>query len=210
MIGAWMPRTRPSPAPTTAAPSSSATPPERPSSPARSSSSRAQASGSSHSSRSAPRRSPRASAAGSSACSPRVGLDTARSHPFEPGTVEEVDAATIEVLHATTGALLEVGTNLTMPGGPAKLLPRRFNRHTFWCGQSGSGKTYALGVVLEQIVAHTALPVVIFDPNSDFVRLGELNPGAAGPTAEALAQRDIRVLRAAARATPRCAPASST
>ena len=122
-------------------------------------------------------------------------LDTARSHPFEAGTVEEVDAATIEVLHATTGALLEVGTNLTMPGGPAKLLPRRFNRHTFWCGQSGSGKTYALGVVLEQIVAHTALPVVIFDPNSDFVRLGELNPGAAGPTAEALAQRDIRVLR---------------
>ena len=122
-------------------------------------------------------------------------LDTARSHPFEVGTVEEVDAATIEVLHATTGALLEVGTNLTMPGGPAKLLPRRFNRHTFWCGQSGSGKTYALGVVLEQIVAHTALPVVIFDPNSDFVRLGELNPGAAGPTAEALAQRDIRVLR---------------
>jgi len=36
---------------------------------------------------------------------------------------------------------------------------------------------------------------VIFDPNSDFVRLGELNPGASGPTVEALAQRDIRVLR---------------
>jgi len=50
--------------------------------------------------------------------------------------------------------------------------------------------------VLEQLIAHTALPVVIFDPNSDFVRLGELNPGATGPTAEALAGRDIRVLRA--------------
>ena len=123
------------------------------------------------------------------------GLDTARSHPFDEGTVEEVDAATIEVLHTTTGALLEVGTNLTDPGGAAKLLPHRFNRHTFWCGQSGSGKTYALGVVIEQLVAHTALPVVIFDPNSDFVRLGELNPGASGPTVEALAQRDIRVLR---------------
>ncbi|MDR6905259.1 DNA helicase HerA-like ATPase [Agromyces sp. 3263] len=123
-------------------------------------------------------------------------IDTARSHAFEAGTVDEVDAATIDVLHATTGALLEVGRNLTEPGGPAKLLPKRFNRHTFWCGQSGSGKTYALGVVLEQLIAHTALPVVIFDPNSDFVRLGELNPGASGPTAEALAQRDIRVLRA--------------
>jgi len=123
-------------------------------------------------------------------------LDTARSRAFESGVVEEVDAATIDVLHATTGALLEVGRNLTEPGGPAKLLPKRFNRHTFWCGQSGSGKTYALGVVLEQLIAHTALPVVIFDPNSDFVRLGELNPGATGPTAEALAGRDIRVLRA--------------
>ncbi|WUI93294.1 ATP-binding protein [Nocardia puris] len=75
------------------------------------------------------------------------------------------------------------------------MLPTRFNRHTFWCGQSGSGKTYALGVVLEQVIAHTALPVVIFDPNSDFVRLGELNPDAAGPTATALAARDVRVLR---------------
>ncbi|WP_082590598.1 ATP-binding protein [Agromyces sp. Soil535] len=125
-----------------------------------------------------------------------AGLDTARSLPFDTGTLEEVDVATIETLHETTGALLEVGSNLTQPGGPAKLLPHRFNRHTFWCGQSGSGKTYALGVVLEQLIAHTALPVVIFDPNSDFVRLGELNPDATGPTAEALAQRDIRVLRA--------------
>ena len=123
------------------------------------------------------------------------GLDTGRSHPFDTATVEEADRATVQTLHATTGALLEVGSNLTQPGGPAKLLPHRFNRHTFWCGQSGSGKTYALGVVLEQIIAHTALPVVIFDPNSDFVRLGELNPDASGPTAEALAQRDIRVLR---------------
>jgi DNA helicase HerA-like ATPase len=124
------------------------------------------------------------------------GLDTGRSHPFDTATVEAVDGATVQTLHATTGALLEVGSNLTQPGSPAKLLPRRFNRHTFWCGQSGSGKTYALGVVLEQIIAHTALPVVIFDPNSDFVRLGELNPDAGGPTADALAQRDIRVLRA--------------
>jgi len=124
------------------------------------------------------------------------GLDTGRSHPFDTATVEAADGATVQTLHTTTGALLEVGSNLTQPGGPAKLLPRRFNRHTFWCGQSGSGKTYALGVVLEQLIAHTALPVVIFDPNSDFVRLGELNADAGGPTADALAQRDIRVLRA--------------
>ncbi|WP_350347831.1 ATP-binding protein [Agromyces sp. G08B096] len=122
-------------------------------------------------------------------------LDVRSSHPFESAAVAAVDEATVEVLHRTTGALLEVGTALTAPGGAARLLPTRFNRHTFWCGQSGSGKTYALGVVLEQLIAHTALPVVVFDPNSDFVRLGELASGAAGPTAEALAGRDIRVLR---------------
>jgi uncharacterized protein len=124
------------------------------------------------------------------------GLDTRASHAFESAGIEAADGATVEQLHATTGARLEVGVNLTPPGGPARLLPKRFNRHTFWCGQSGSGKTYALGVVLEQVIAHTALPVVIFDPNSDFVRLGELNADASGSTAEALAKRDIRVLRA--------------
>lgn len=34
-------------------------------------------------------------------------------------------------------------------------------RHTFWCGQSGSGKTYALGVMLEQVLLHTRLPMLI-------------------------------------------------
>ncbi|WP_308798743.1 ATP-binding protein [Agromyces silvae] len=129
-------------------------------------------------------------------------LDLRASHPFGSATLEAVDHETIEMLHESTGAVLEVGMNLTPPGGAARLLPLRFNRHTFWCGQSGSGKTYALGVVLEQVVAHTALPVVVFDPNSDFVRLGELNPGASGPTAEALAQRDIRVLRPRDDASP--------
>ncbi|QAY74806.1 ATP-binding protein [Agromyces protaetiae] len=122
-------------------------------------------------------------------------LDVRASHPFTGADATIADHDTIELLHEATGARLEIGENLTDPGGPARLLPTRFNRHTFWCGQSGSGKTYALGVVLEQVIAHTALPVVIFDPNSDFVRLGELNPGASGPDAEALAQRDIRVLR---------------
>lgn len=123
------------------------------------------------------------------------GIDIRAGYPFTDGEVELVDAATVATLHETTGALLDIGVNLTPPGGPARLLPKRFNRHTFWCGQSGSGKTYALGVVLEQLIAHTALPVVIFDPNSDFVRLGEVDPAATGPTADALRERDIRVLR---------------
>ncbi|GAA2038294.1 hypothetical protein GCM10009819_23820 [Agromyces tropicus] len=122
-------------------------------------------------------------------------LDTRATAAFASATVAAVDPDSVDLLHTATGAALEVGTDLIPPGGPARLLPHRFNRHTFWCGQSGSGKTYALGVVLEQVIAHTALPVVVFDPNSDFVRLGELNPGASGPTADALRERDIRVLR---------------
>lgn len=90
----------------------------------------------------------------------------------------------------TIGTLLETDN----PAG-ATLLARKFNRHTFWCGQSGSGKTYALGVVLEQILLHTRLPLVILDPNSDFVRLGEVRDDARAADAAELASRDIRVLR---------------
>ncbi|MFC9474202.1 ATP-binding protein [Nocardia sp. NPDC056952] len=123
------------------------------------------------------------------------GIDTRASHAFDGGEIGPADRDTVAALHHTTGAELEVGVSLSAPGGPARLLPTRFNRHTFWCGQSGSGKTYAPGVVLEQLIAHTALPIVIFDPNSDFVRIGEVIPGATGPTAQALRERDIRVLR---------------
>jgi len=57
-----------------------------------------------------------------------------------------------------------------------------FNRHTFLCGQSGSGKTYALGVVLEQLLLWTRLPILVLDPNSDYVHLNSLEgtPGAGG------------------------------
>jgi DNA helicase HerA-like ATPase len=59
-----------------------------------------------------------------------------------------------------------------------------FNRHTFLCGQSGSGKTYALGAVLEQLLLETDLRIVILDPNSDFVRLGSVRAGVEEATAE--------------------------
>lgn len=88
---------------------------------------------------------------------------------------------------------LIIGTQVDS-GDPAELLPTKFNRHTFWCGQSGSGKTYALGVVLEQLIGATRLPVVILDPNSDFVRLGETRTDADPAAASAWASRSIRVL----------------
>ncbi|WP_370616939.1 ATP-binding protein [Mumia sp. Pv 4-285] len=91
---------------------------------------------------------------------------------------------------------LPVGTLVDSPdGAPAHLDARRFNRHTFWCGQSGSGKTYALGVVLEQLLLGTQLPILVLDPNGDFVRLGDTRDDAHPEPAARLAELDVRVLR---------------
>lgn len=122
-------------------------------------------------------------------------LDDTPGPAFADATARGADAASVDALHRATRANLDIGEMIASPG-PARLLAHRFNRHTFWCGQSGSGKTYALGVVLEQLLARTRLPLVVFDPNSDFVRLGELRDGASGPDTEALRQRRVRVLRA--------------
>ncbi|HUG51094.1 MAG TPA: DUF87 domain-containing protein, partial [Terrimesophilobacter sp.] len=110
--------------------------------------------------------------------SPDGRLDTRRSTPFAAARVEDAEATTVALLYRGTDATLTVGSYLASDGIPARLLADRFNRHTFWCGQSGSGKTYALGVVLEQILVHTGLPMVIFDPNADFVRLREFAAGS--------------------------------
>lgn len=71
---------------------------------------------------------------------------------------------------------LDIGYSLGAQKGKARvqLQPKGFRRHTFMCGQSRSGKTFALGVILEQILlSETAPRVIIIDPNSDFVRLNE-------------------------------------
>ncbi len=91
-------------------------------------------------------------------------------------------------------ALLEVGSLTYAEGVPLALDAGAFDRHTFLCGQSGSGKTYALGTILERLLAETTLRIVVLDPNSDYVSLGELREGAdAGPRyAEAAAGIDVR------------------
>jgi DNA helicase HerA-like ATPase len=75
-------------------------------------------------------------------------------------------------------AALEVGELALAPGIPLALDAAGFGRHTFLCGQSGSGKTYSLGVLLERLLMETSLRVVVLDPNSDYVRLGEARADA--------------------------------
>ncbi|MFF1541977.1 ATP-binding protein [Microbacterium sp. NPDC058269] len=93
---------------------------------------------------------------------------------------------------------LTIGTTFDDPRAPVDLDARRFNRHTFWVGQSGSGKTYALGVVLEQLLLNTELPMLVLDPNGDFTRLRETRASAGVMDADRMAELDIRVFRSSA------------
>jgi hypothetical protein len=94
----------------------------------------------------------------------------ARVRPARPDEV----AAWLDSTRRGDRATLTIGELLLAPGVPAELDAGGLNRHTFMCGQSGSGKTYSLGLLLERVLAETSLRVVILDPNSDYVGLGDL------------------------------------
>ena len=83
---------------------------------------------------------------------------------------------------------LHVGSLAFDPALELALDAGAFDRHTFLCGQSGSGKTYALGTILERLLVETSLRILILDPNSDFVRLGELRDDAPGPVRDRYAE----------------------
>ena len=101
--------------------------------------------------------------------------------PFHDALVRPADPADVaEWLAASRPARAtpSVGELLLAPGVPATIDAGGFDRHTFLCGQSGSGKTYSLGLVLERLLVETNLRLIILDPNSDYVRLGDVRPGA--------------------------------
>jgi hypothetical protein len=102
--------------------------------------------------------------------------------PFNDAPIR---AATPEEVGAWLGPpKLHIGELRLAPGVPFSFEPGGFDRHTFFCGQSGSGKSYSLGVLLEQLLLETSLRIVILDPNSDFVRLGQVRAGVDEATAE--------------------------
>ena len=102
-----------------------------------------------------------------------------------------------------------MGSSVALPIGTvngvdveATLKASGFSRHTFMVGQSGSGKTYSLGAILERLYVHTTLPIIIIDPNSDYVHLGELRDREviARRGQPPISQRGYRDLKAAMRA----------
>jgi DNA helicase HerA-like ATPase len=105
----------------------------------------------------------------------------ARGESFERATIGAVPSDVIEAwiaARADGSATLDLGSLQDPVGAPARLAAVGFNRHTFLCGQSGSGKTYTLGLVLEQLLLHTSLRIVVLDPNSDYVGLDQLQAEA--------------------------------
>jgi uncharacterized protein len=106
-------------------------------------------------------------------------VDGAELHPvtaaesFREAAMEQAPAELLERYTARSDAgatLLDVGR--AEGGGRAHLHAQGFARHTFLCGQSGAGKTFALGIVLERLLLETDLRLVILDPNGDHVGLG--------------------------------------
>ncbi len=110
-----------------------------------------------------------------------TGGATAPGEPFESATIGAISYDDLQAWHAgQVGALsaLDLGTLQDPAGAPARLVAAGFNRHTFLCGQSGSGKTYTLGLILEQLLLNTTLRIVVLDPNSDYVGLNQLESDA--------------------------------
>jgi uncharacterized protein len=100
--------------------------------------------------------------------------------PFHATTFERAGEAAVAAWlerARPTRAALDVGALVLEPEVRFSLDPGGFDRHTFFCGQSGSGKTYALGTVLERLLLETTLRIVVLDPNSDFVCLHEVRDG---------------------------------
>ena len=113
--------------------------------------------------------------------------------PAESAEVAEVvDGLTAGV------ATVEIGT-VAGTTAPARLRAAGFGRHTFMCGQSGSGKTYTTGVLFERLLAGTGLPIIVLDPNSDHVHLDSLrDPDDQSPAAQQYRQvaAGVKVVRA--------------
>ena len=105
-----------------------------------------------------------------------------RPRPFGSGSVADADRQVVRRQMETSlggSAGLSLGDLRTIDGVPALLTASGFGRHTFLCGQSGSGKTYTLGVILERLLTQTRIRIGVIDPNSDYVALARLRPQEA-------------------------------
>ena len=78
------------------------------------------------------------------------------------------------------GAAIELGSLLDRPGVPVALDANGLSRHLAIIAQTGAGKSYLAGKVLEELLGLGAT-VVVLDPNSDYVQLRKVRDDASVP-----------------------------
>jgi hypothetical protein len=90
------------------------------------------------------------------------------------------DAAESPMINAKCPAPLQLGWMLeALPARvPVNLKAEDLTAHTAIIAQSGSGKSFMLGRLLEEIISKTRARVFVLDPNSDFAALATVDPGA--------------------------------
>lgn len=91
-------------------------------------------------------------------------------HAATPGV--QVELAPDDLLrkffshHVASG--IEIGALINRPSVPVMLDPNGLRRHLAVIAQTGAGKSYTVGVILEKLL-ELGGTVVVFDPNSDYV-----------------------------------------
>jgi DNA helicase HerA-like ATPase len=91
-------------------------------------------------------------------------------HAATPGT--NVTSAPDDLLRkffsVNVASGIEIGTLINRPSVPVLLNPNGLRRHLAVIAQTGAGKSYTVGVILEKLL-QLGGTVVVFDPNSDYV-----------------------------------------
>jgi DNA helicase HerA-like ATPase len=65
---------------------------------------------------------------------------------------------------------LEIGRLITRSDVSVRINPNGFRRHVAIIAQTGAGKSYLVGLIMEKLLPMGAT-IVVFDPNSDYVRM---------------------------------------
>jgi len=102
--------------------------------------------------------------------------ETIRSPQVLPNSGSEVCIASTDEVVQTLGLVqnekmgLHIGE--TVSGTPTQIMLKResIQRHMFICGTTGSGKSYAMGVIAEELVRH-GLPIIFIDTQDEYSNL---------------------------------------
>ncbi len=95
-----------------------------------------------------------------------------------PNSGAEVFIASVDDIVQTLGLVTktEIGLHIgaTVSGTPTQIILKReaIQRHMFICGTTGSGKSYAMGVITEEIVRQ-GVPVIFIDTQDEYSVLVE-------------------------------------